>query len=47
MAINIITKFTGLAGLIHVQGGHEASCFNKDMARGRSGRSFLSKKPFL
>ena len=27
---NITTKFTGLENLIHVQPGHEASCFNRD-----------------
>ena len=47
MMTNIITIFTGLAGLIHVQTGHEASCFNRDLTRGWWGRSFLSKIFFV
>ena len=35
MMKNIIINFTGLAGLIHVHAEHEASCFNKDLTRGR------------
>ena len=31
MVANIITIFTGLADLIHVQAGHEAGCFNRDL----------------
>ena len=32
---NIFTKFTRLAELNHVQAGHEAGCFNRDLARSR------------
>ena len=46
MVTYIITTFTGLAGLIHVETGHEAEYFNRDLTRGRQGRSFLSKKTF-
>ena len=34
MVTNIITIFTGLAHLIHVQAGHEAGCFNRNLTRG-------------
>lgn len=44
MVTNIFTKFTGLAGLIHMQAGHDVSCFNIDLTKGWCGRSFLLKK---
>ena len=34
MVTNTITKFTGLPGLIHMQAGYEAGCFNSYLARG-------------
>ena len=35
MVKNIIINFTGLVGLIHVQAGYEAVCFDRDLDRGR------------
>ena len=47
MVKNIIINFTGLVGLIHVQAGYEAGCFDRDLDRGRWGQTFLSKNFFL
>ena len=35
MVTNIITIFTGLAGLIHVQAEYKVGCSDKDLTRGR------------
>ena len=37
-------KFTGLAGLIHVQARYEVGSFNRDLTRGRWGRPFFFLK---
>ena len=47
MVANIIAKITSIAGLIHVPARCEAGSFNRDLARGRRGQSYLSKKLFF